>query len=117
MVHKFMAFFLKNKMDAELERFAVVESAFKRIKSSTVIIFFAITNRVSMIQRKSSRNILPESPSIVSYYSRSPATKKSWKTSKPPMSCSMKKKTTCVGNCYDSKNPPSVKTAKTRSSR
>jgi hypothetical protein len=40
MVHKFMAFFLKNKMDAELERFAVVESAFKRIKSSTVIIFF-----------------------------------------------------------------------------
>ena len=36
MVHKFMAFFLKNKMEVELERFAIVEQAFKKIKSSTV---------------------------------------------------------------------------------
>ena len=37
MVHKFLAFFLKKKMERELKRFAVVEDAFKKIKSSTGI--------------------------------------------------------------------------------
>ena len=36
MVHKFLAFFLKRKMERELKRFAVVEDAFKQIKSNTV---------------------------------------------------------------------------------
>lgn len=36
MVHKFLAFFLKRKMERELYRFAVVEDAFKQIKSNTV---------------------------------------------------------------------------------
>lgn len=37
MVHKFLAFFLKRKMDRELKRFEVVEDAFKQIKSNTGI--------------------------------------------------------------------------------
>jgi len=36
MVHKFLAFFLKKKMDRELRRFKVVEEAFRKIKSTTV---------------------------------------------------------------------------------
>lgn len=36
MVHKFLSFFLKKKMERELKRFAVVEDAFKKIKSNTV---------------------------------------------------------------------------------
>ena len=37
LVHKFLAFFLKKKMDRELSRFSTVEEAYKRIKSSTGI--------------------------------------------------------------------------------
>lgn len=36
MVHKFLSFFLKKKMERELKRFAVVEDAFKKIKTNTV---------------------------------------------------------------------------------
>jgi len=36
LVHKFLAFFLKKKMDRELKRFATVEEAYKRIKAATV---------------------------------------------------------------------------------
>ena len=36
MAHKFFAFFLKKKMDRELNRFKTVEKAFRSIKSSTV---------------------------------------------------------------------------------
>jgi len=36
MVHKFLSFFLKKKMERELKRFEVVEDAFKKIKSNTV---------------------------------------------------------------------------------
>lgn len=37
MVHKFLAFFLKKKMERELKRFDVVEEAFKQIKTNTGI--------------------------------------------------------------------------------
>lgn len=37
LVHKFLAYFLKKKMDRELSRFSTVEEAYKRIKSSTGI--------------------------------------------------------------------------------
>ena len=37
LVHKFLAFFLKKKMDRELRRFSTVEDAYKRIKTSTGI--------------------------------------------------------------------------------
>lgn len=37
LVHKFLAFFLKKKMDRELKRFSTVEEAYKRIKTSTGI--------------------------------------------------------------------------------
>lgn len=37
MVHKFLAFFLKKKMDREMKRFKTVEEAFRTIKSSTGI--------------------------------------------------------------------------------
>lgn len=37
LVHKFLSFFLKKKMDRELKRFSTVEDAYKRIKASTGI--------------------------------------------------------------------------------
>lgn len=37
LVHKFLAFFLKKKMERELKRFSTVEDAYKRIKTSTGI--------------------------------------------------------------------------------
>lgn len=37
LVHKFLSFFLKKKMDRELRRFSTVEDAYKRIKTSTGI--------------------------------------------------------------------------------
>ena len=36
-MHKFLAFFLKKKMDRELKRFSTVEDAYRRIKASTGI--------------------------------------------------------------------------------
>ncbi len=37
LVHKFLSFFLKKKMDRELKRFSTVEDAYRRIKASTGI--------------------------------------------------------------------------------
>lgn len=37
LVHKFLSFFLKKKMDRELKRFATVEDAYRRIRASTGI--------------------------------------------------------------------------------
>jgi len=48
MVHKFLASFLKKKMDREMKQYEAVERAFQKIKASTVILKINIFNSIKI---------------------------------------------------------------------
>lgn len=56
MVHRFLANFLKKKMDREMKQYGVVERAFQKIKASTVIeLYIRVLSRIGTGRRKGNR--------------------------------------------------------------
>lgn len=79
LTHVFVNRMLRNKIEKEMDKFRIVEFAFKEIKTSTVPL---ASPRASTTRRPSSTSTSTRRPSTASYSARSPTTRRPSSTSR-----------------------------------